>query len=390
MRNYFQRQIDLGKTELEHTANRADVQKSRGEPTAPLPAPSAIVKRRLDQVQVSRLRPSTASVTSEAPEASAPKPPYKARSPSPPFYNAQMMMDRDRMSSSSFPQPPNHPPVPSLPPLEDFPFSMRSQSTASSLPGPRLGHYNGDRHREMPFSHMIPPAISENRNHNTAKPDMIPLANTGSMNRGYASPNVVWPGEITTSQAFDNQDYVRYPKLPQIHSLQPISSAGGVQSPWFFSPPGASGAITPSQSHPRQIATPHLRSVNHAPPVEPPQMRMPTPTIPANHMLSMPQPQRPAMFSAMKRAADIPSHSRSPSYASSEISKPIIPAKRSNIMNILNNDLEDPQPRKRPELSQSQPPPSRGQTPLPPPSAMLQDRSGSGSVPAWKYRLGLD
>lgn len=389
MRNYFQRQIDLGKTELEHAANKADTQKSRGEPTAPLPAPSAIVKRRLEQSTLSRSRPSPVSVTSELTEASIPNPPYKGRSPTPPVLNSHLMMDRDRVPAS-FSQTPNPPPVPSLPPLEGFSFPMRSQSTASTLPGPRLGHYNGDRLRDMSFSHMVQPAIPLERLDSPAKPDIIPLKDSGSMSRGYASPNMIRPAEIPTSQAFNKADYVRYPKLPQIHSLQPLSSTSGVQSPWFLPPPSGNGTITPSQSHSRRIQTPHLPSMSHPPPVEPPQIRIPTPGIPPAHMLSMPQPQRPPLFSGVNSTSDMSAHPRSPSHAPGEKPKHIIPAKRSNIMNILNNEPEDPHPRKRPEISQSQPPPSRTQTPLPPPSAMLQDRTGSSSVPAWKYRLGLD
>ncbi|KAI5310109.1 hypothetical protein KEM55_001598, partial [Ascosphaera atra] len=59
-KNYFQRQVDLGKKEFEDTANLADEQKMQGIPTAPLPVPSAPTKRRFDPASSTArpLRPS--------------------------------------------------------------------------------------------------------------------------------------------------------------------------------------------------------------------------------------------------------------------------------------------------------------------------------------------
>ncbi|PBP23800.1 myb-like DNA-binding domain-containing protein [Diplocarpon rosae] len=48
VKNYYQRQVDSGKKEWEAIAKEADEKRDRDEPTAPLPTPSVIPKRRYD------------------------------------------------------------------------------------------------------------------------------------------------------------------------------------------------------------------------------------------------------------------------------------------------------------------------------------------------------
>jgi hypothetical protein len=149
VKNYYQRQVDAGRSDLEDVARTADGRKSRGESTGPAPTPTVPIKRRYDG-------PGAAIQRSAMPTIDTAEDPVPAHQP--------MMMQNasspKQSTASRFPalqagpipqtsQPPRTTSAPSKSTPSQHQPQQWPQQMVPNQRGPQLGYFNPDRERPI-------------------------------------------------------------------------------------------------------------------------------------------------------------------------------------------------------------------------------------------------
>lgn len=336
VKNYFQRRIDSGQKDFEDIVSIAEGKKARGEPTGPLPVPSVAPKRRYEATPSAIVPRPLAPHTEAAPEVDegrlAPKTKPTILSPQPAPLHVRPPSDRERNA-------PRYPPLAqaSSPPMstslllnEDPNRALRTHpSLPNRLSGPRLGYFTEER-RELPPGY---PAARPQESH-------IP------------SRQPVSPADAVRMETLR-------PSAADIHGSPLLTGQTTI-------PPSPQGYF-PSQMPPSIMASSHSRqpSLTQAPGSPVQALHRLDPDAPSIRRDSIgqrqfyPLPGQPArthqlspLFPPAQEASRPGSTPAEPHEAARQV-----PAKRSNIMNILNDEPEEPQPRKRFASDQSSPVP---------------------------------
>ena len=407
IKNNYSRQVSDGKNKgLEQRAQEADERRERGEPMGPPPSPIAPPKRRYDQTPSGpptntqrSLAPNGEAVTmdEEAPISSMPKSTIVEDFISPPIKiqrsSSNEMAQKSRlhhqspgqMSSALFPQRRADEPLQTL----------RPQMTSSQRhpQGPRSGFFAEERSEprqpnqpNQPAPGMAPQSsLLQSLSRQTEKPRIDQPQRPPTLlpqQRAIAAQQV--PGvqqhyqnvpAVSSPPSYHQQETSPQQKLPAhlMHARQLSSTTPGP----------ASQMVTKQEPDPipfrRHESLNQALLYGHSPAHSPVSMR--PQTVLGTHS----EPHRP---------------SSTPAAPSSEPSRPT-PAKRSNIMSILNDEPTEPTPpAKRLSLEQSRPQ-SRPSPPLsifsnPPASSqqsqILQRRDEASSLQpstAPRYPLGL-
>lgn len=257
---------------------------------------------------------------SEADEVRFPKGKPLAMSPQPIPLHGRPLPDNERGSA-------RYPPlaqastaaVPSVAAsLGDEARAMRTQTGPSRMPGPRLGYFAEDRRESSLLSHSTP----------RAQEMQIPSRHT---------PGAPMSSDIARMDPLSSQAYMSGqppPLLPTGHSRHP--------------------SLNQAPSSPTQLPRPDLdiSSVHRDPFAQRPYYSLQGPPV------GLSQPPRPVL-SPVK---DTP---RPSATLGAEPTPRQVPAKRSNIMSILNDEPEEPQPRKRLASEQAPAAPSSGSASTP-------------------------
>ncbi|KAK9848379.1 hypothetical protein MYU51_016809 [Penicillium brevicompactum] len=319
VKNFFQRRLDSGHNDFELIAKDAEEKKARGESPGKLPNPSVAPKRRYEATPSSiiprPLAPHDAMMEIEENRfPSKGRPPLQ--SPQPISVHGRPMSEKERNASRYQPlaQASAASPVPSTATLiEESTRAIRAQGgPAHRAQGPRLGYFTGERRDSLlpnaPASAQDLPMSS--RHPSAMPPDvarMDPLA-------GQAYMSSQQPSSLFSSS------HSRHPSLNQT--------------------PGS----------PSQLPRPDLELASvHRDPF-PQRSYYPI----AGQPIGISQSPRPGLSPV--KDTPRPSATPGPDAASRQI-----PAKRSNIMSILNDEPEEPQPRKR--FASEQAPPAQAATP---------------------------
>jgi hypothetical protein len=309
VKNYYQRRLDSGQKDFEEILLIAEEKKARGEPTGALPVPTAAPKRRYEATPsaiVPRPLAPHGELMTEADEArfsSKGKP--LAMSPQPIPLHGRPMSDNER-GSNRYPtlaQASNAGPVPNVASNlgEDPARAMRTQSGAAHrIQGPRLGYFTEDR-RDSMMGHSNP----------RAQDMQIPPRH---------NPGAPMPPDMARMEPLSAQGYMSTQPppslLPSSHSRHP--------------------SLTQAPGSPQQLPRPELdiSSVHRDPFAQRQYYSLP------GQPVGLTQSPRPVLSPV--KDAPRPSATPGPESTSRQV-----PAKRSNIMSILNDEPEDPQPRKR-------------------------------------------
>ncbi|KAL2699289.1 hypothetical protein AAEP93_009264 [Penicillium crustosum] len=306
VKNFYQRRLDSGQKDFELIATDAEEKKARGEATGPLPVPSVAPKRRYEATPSSiiprPLAPHGDPMT-EIDEIRFPKGKPVGVSPQPMSLHGRPPSDKDRNAGRYQPlaQASAASPVPSTATLiEESTRAIRAQGGPSHRiqGGPRLGYFTEERRDSSTLPHA------------TSRSQELPISSRhpGSM-----------PSDMTRMEPLSAQTY-----MP---TQQPTSLLSSTHSrhPSLTQPPGS----------PTQQLRPELdiASVHRDPFAQRPYYSL------AGQPMGLAQSPRPGL-SPVK---DVPRPSATPAPDATRQ----VPAKRSNIMSILNDEPEEPQPRKR-------------------------------------------
>ncbi|KAL4939819.1 hypothetical protein BDV06DRAFT_29881 [Aspergillus oleicola] len=346
VKNYFQRQLDSGKKDFEDIVNDAESKRARGEPPTTLPMPNFTSKRRYEATPsaVSMSRP-LAPHTEATPEFEDSRLPPGARHPAlssqPASLHSRPFHERER-SVSRYPplaQASGAPVAPHSPAMALSEEPTRAIHAQPGLPprmqGPRLGYFPDDRdRRDAP----VPATVLS---HTTPRPQDHPLS---SRQLGASAP------EITRMDPLPSQGF----RGVEIHGspLPPSQSANAPpHQPYLQSltqPHAQPSSLMSHGSHSRQ---PSLTK----PPGSPVQV-LARPESEVSHIRRDSMSQRSfyplsAPHVGVSQGVPVLSPSRELPRATMTPVEPEpprqVPAKRSNIMSILNDEPEEPQPRKR-------------------------------------------
>ncbi|KAJ6185281.1 hypothetical protein N7519_006582 [Penicillium mononematosum] len=305
VKNFYQRRLDSGQKDFELILTDAEEKKARGEATGPLPIPSAAPKRRYEATPSSIIpRPLAphGDPMVEADEIRFPKGKPVGLSPQPMSLHGRPPSDKDRNVGRYQPlaQASAASPVPSTATLiEESTRAIRAQGGPSHrIQGPRLGYFTEDRRD----SSVLP--------HATSRAQELPISSRhpGSM-----------PLDMARMEPLSAQAY-----MP---AQQPTSLLSSTHS--------RHASLTQPPGSPIQQLRPELdiSSVHRDPFAQRPYYSL------AGQPMGLAQSPRPGL-SPVK---DVPRPSATPAPDATRQ----VPAKRSNIMSILNDEPEEPQPRKR-------------------------------------------
>ncbi|CAP96327.1 Pc21g14300 [Penicillium rubens Wisconsin 54-1255] len=305
VKNFYQRRLDSGQKDFELILTDAEEKKARGEATGPLPIPSVAPKRRYEATPSSIIpRPLAphGDPMAEADEIRFPKGKPVGLSPQPMSLHGRPPSDKDRNVGRYQPlaQASAASPVPSTATLiEESTRAIRAQGGPSHrIQGPRLGYFTEDRRD----SSVLP--------HATSRAQELPISSRhpGSM-----------PQDMARMEPLSAQAY-----MP---AQQPASLLSSTHS--------RHASLTQPPGSPTQQLRPELdiSSVHRDPFAQRPYYSL------AGQPMGLAQSPRPGL-SPVK---DVPRPSATPAPDATRQ----VPAKRSNIMSILNDEPEEPQPRKR-------------------------------------------
>ncbi|KXG51491.1 uncharacterized protein PGRI_095030 [Penicillium griseofulvum] len=305
VKNFYQRRLDSGQKDFELILTDAEEKKARGEPTGPLPTPSVAPKRRYEATPSSIIpRPLAphGDPMAEADEIRFPKGKAVGLSPQPMSLHGRPPPDKERNVGRYQPlaQASAASPVPSTATLiEESTRAIRAQGGPSHrIQGPRLGYFTEDRRDSSVLPHV------------TSRTQELPMStrHSGSM-----------PSDMPRMEPLSAQGY-----MPAQQQTSLLSSAHS-RHPSLTQPPGS----------PTQQLRPELdvSSVHRDPFAQRPYYSL------AGQPMGLAQSPRPVL-SPVK---DVPRPSATPAPDATRQ----VPAKRSNIMSILNDEPEEPQPRKR-------------------------------------------
>ena len=307
----------------------AESKKARGERTGPLPTPNPASKRRYEATPSSIVPRPLAPHTEAVPEADdgrlAPKTKGAAATQPMPLH-ARPPTEKER-SVSRYPplaQASSAPITPGTVLTEDPARGMRPQAAMSSrMPGPPLGYFTEDR-REIPA--VLPHATprSQETASLAARPTQVSAAEMPRMEslpaHGYR------PADVHGSPLLAGQPLVQSSQQPYMQStLMPSASHSRQTS--LSKPPGSPAPVL--QRSEADVSPIRRDSVSQRPfyayPGQHPAMAQPPPVL--------------------SPAKEVPRPSSTP-LEQPEAPRQVL-AKRSNIMSILNDEPEEPQPRKR-------------------------------------------
>lgn len=288
----------------------AEEKKARGEPTGPLPIPSVAPKRRYEATPsaiVPRPLAPHGELMSETEDGRFPSKGGRpiAMSPQPMQLHGRPVPESERTSSRYAPlaQASTAATVPSVAATlgEDPSRAMRAQAPPSQMLGPRLGFFSEERRDSASL-----PATGQR-----AQEMQMPSRHTAASGM---------PQELARMDPLSSQAYM--PGQPPL-SLLPSSHS---RHPSLTQAPGS----------PSQLSRPELdiSSVHRDPFAQRAYYSLPGQPAGLSHS------PRPGL-SPVKDA------SRPSATPVSELTPRQVPAKRSNIMSILNDEPEEPQPRKR-------------------------------------------
>ncbi|OAX81358.1 hypothetical protein ACJ72_04298 [Emergomyces africanus] len=354
VKNYFQRRVDSGQTSLAEFAELAEAKKLSGEPPGPRPIPSIPPKRRYESTP-SSVAPRLLAPNTETTEpvdvslTSKPKPSLTAARPPAAQPRPQADMDRSQPRFYPLAQATTTPGTP-LPLLSDEtqPRSIRPQPSENqrNQQGPQVGYFSDERRdgRSVMAENAVLPHESQSQKLQQ---------NVVSMQNPERGSSVHTQNMLGHSQPQDAQEGFRYQSLSQ-----PLVFSQAQ----FLQQSQKSNPVTP-------VTRTHSRRASRAVPT-------PTVTSPVQGVLK----QELDSPGVLRNDALVQSHSAFPPPSqllgmirqspvvspTKEVARPNstpvqvcpdpprhVPAKRSNIMNILNDDADEPPPRKRFATDQS-------------------------------------
>lgn len=328
-KNYFQRRIDSGQKDFEDIVLVAEGKKARGEPTGPLPVPSVAPKRRYEATPSAIAPRQLAPHTEAAPDMDesrlAPKGKPAVLSPQPAPLHVRPAPDRERNAPRYTPlsqasSPPMSAPM-SAPLLlnEDPSRALRPHvALPNRQQGPRLGYFTEERREPLATYSTTRPSESQIPSRQPVSPaDAVRIESLRHSTADiHGSPLLSSQNTFPSSQ----QGYIQSQTQPSImasHSRQP--------------------SLTQTPSSPAQ---PLHRLEHDAPPLRRDSIGQRQLYPLSGQSVGMPQPS--PVFSPARETSRSGSMAAEPAEAPRQV-----PAKRSNIMNILNDEPEEPQPRKR-------------------------------------------
>ncbi|KAM5441674.1 hypothetical protein MferCBS31731_003355 [Microsporum ferrugineum] len=386
VKNYFQRRVDSGKTELEEAALIAEAKKLRGEPTGPLPTPSVSSKRRYEATP-SSVAPRTVAPNTENVDvmdrALAPKgkPSVISMPPTPAVLQPRHGMEKERSQPKLYPLVQAPASQPNLAANNDE-LHQRSVSTSQLPPshrsqqGPRMGYFTDERRENRP------PGSHVNIAAHMPEQDMKPISHSMT-------------GQATTGMPLQTLQRQNPNVVPQIQDLGEIPRYAPLSQPPTFpqgpylQPPGSARNTSASRTHSRRssrtitsaVTSPVQRHIKlDADPSGIPAMERTAPIGPSGYLT----PGHPASVRQGPTLTPPTDHGRpriatAPAAPAAPEPPRNVPAKRSNIMNILNDEPEEPQPRKR--FASDQPNPAAIGPPSPS-RPVYQGRHSSSAQPA--------
>ncbi|KAJ6034221.1 uncharacterized protein N7446_008969 [Penicillium canescens] len=306
VKNFYQRRLDSGHKDFELILTEAEEKKVRGELTGPLPIPSVAPKRRYEATPSSIIpRPlaphgDPMAEVDESRFSSKAKPLALSPQPMAPHVRPASEKDRNAARYQPLAQASTASPVPSTATLiEESTRAIRAQNAGQAhrlQQGPRLGYFTEDRRD----SSILP--------HSTSRAQDLSLSTRhppGSM-----------PPDMARMEPLSTQGYMSAQQPPSLlssaHSRHPS-----------LTQPGS----------PTQLPRPELDVASvHRDPFAP----RPYYSYAGQGLSQSPRP-------GLSPVKDAPRPSVTPAPDASRQ----VPAKRSNIMSILNDEPEEPQPRKR-------------------------------------------
>ncbi|KAI3155521.1 hypothetical protein DTO046C5_8179 [Penicillium roqueforti] len=305
VKNFYQRRLDSGQKDFELILTDAEEKKARGEATGPLPVPSVAPKRRYEATPSSIIpRPLAphGDPMAEVDEIRFPKGKPVGLSPQPMSLHGRPLSDKDRNVGRYQPlaQASAASPVPSTATLiEESTRAIRAQGGPSHrVQGPRLGYFTEDRRDSSGLPHGA--SRAQELAISSRHPDSMPT-------------------DMARMEPLSTQGY--------IPAQQPTSHLSSTHS--------RHASLTQTPGSPSLQLRPELdiSSVHRDPFAQRPYYSL------AGQPMGLPQSPRPGL-SPVK---DVPRPSATPAPDATRQ----VPAKRSNIMSILNDEPEEPQPRKR-------------------------------------------
>ncbi|EEH46298.2 uncharacterized protein PADG_02396 [Paracoccidioides brasiliensis Pb18] len=366
VKNYFQRRVDSGQTSLEEYAELAEAKKLSGELPGPLPLPSIPPKRRyeatpssvtprplapntevsemVDTSLASKSKAPAVTLAAAQPSTSQPQPRSQSEKdrPQPRFYPLAQATTAPLQAMNEEPQPRSIRPQP--------PQNQRNQQ------GPRAGYFSDDRkdaRTVMPIT-PVPNLQSQEPQCQKLQQNVVPMQNAG---RGSALHVQSLSHEDLQALSQENHDSLRYQSLTQpagfsqtqylqqsqAQAHSPVMSVARTHSRRSSKVVSTPTTVSPVQRMPKQ-------GLDSAAPLRNDLGQQKSALPPPGHLLGIGR-QSPVMSPSKEDA-------RPNSTSSIAFQDPPrqVPAKRSNIMNILNDDAEEPQPRKR--FASNQPSPS--------------------------------
>ncbi|EGD92866.1 hypothetical protein TESG_00428 [Trichophyton tonsurans CBS 112818] len=385
VKNYFQRRVDGGKTELEEVALIAEAKKLRGEPTGPLPTPSVSSQRRYEATP-SSITPRALAPNMEHAEmmdrtlAPKAKPSVINMAPAPAVIQPRQGMEKDRSQPKLYPLVQAPASQPNLAATSDE-LHQRSVSTSQltqphrNQQGPRMGYFTDERRESRPPVH-----IAAHMSEQDVKP--IPSSLTSQVTPGMPLQTLPRQNPNVVPQTQDLGDIPRYGPLSQPPTFP--------QGPYLQPPGGARNTSTTPQSHSRRssrtipsaVTSPVQRHIKlDTDPSGISAMERPAPIGPPAYLT----PGHPVSVGRQGPTLTPPTDHGRPRITAAPVAPAApepqrqVPAKRSNIMSILNDEPEEPQPRKKFASEQSAPPVAIG--PPSPSRPVYQGRHSSSSQP---------
>nr|AYN62238.1 transcriptional regulator POX01907 [Penicillium oxalicum] len=309
VKNYYQRRLDSGQKDFEEIVLVAEEKKARGEPTGPLPVPSVAPKRRYEATPSAiiprPLAPHGESVSESEDARFAPKSKPAVTSPQTVPVHSRPVVEGDRTSSRYAPLAQASTPGANSPMAatygDDAARGSRTQPPPSRMSGPRIGFFTEDR-RDSPILQSGAQRASD-------MPISARHVATGAM-----------PQEMTGMEPIALQTYM--PGQPSSSLMQTSHSRHN-----SLTQPPSSPAARPRTEleHPSYHRDPFAPRAYYSLPGQPTGL-VNSPRLGMSPVKDGPRPGATPVSEPTPRQ---------------------VPAKRSNIMSILNDEPEDPQPRKR-------------------------------------------
>lgn len=329
VKNYFQRRIDSGQKDFEDIVGEAELKKARGESTGPLPRPSVPPKRRYEATP-STIGPRPLAPHTDAVESDKGRTAALGAQPGP--LHARPPVERERSVPRFAPLAQASAPMPATSLLNEDPRTGRSSvGMPPRASGPKMGFFSDDRREPVA---PLNPHSSASRVQEAQMP---------------ARQSALQGPELARMDPLHAQG-LRSSTM-DLHGSTLLTAQGSVSGP--SQPP-----YMQAQQAPPSLVSSHSRHPSLGkPPASPVQhlQRLETDVSPirrdsVTQRPLYPLPSQPAGMAqppsrVLSPSKELPRPSSTPTESDGPPRQ--VPAKRSNIMSILNDEPEDPQPRKR-------------------------------------------